>query len=203
MKTSNRHLFAASLLVFGGLVLAEAIAKNVPVPAPAVSANIAVCDVQEVFKHYRRAADLSAQRQRREGDDEDQRQKRQANIKNLSLELGGLREGSKQYRTRRAELQHEAANLDSWMKAKNRIALDNYCWDTKEMYKEISDTIAVIAKQKGYDIVLQRPRDMMSRSPEEVVQEIPRLTLLYSSEKLDITGIVLLRLNATYKESKR
>jgi Skp family chaperone for outer membrane proteins len=73
-----------------------------------------------------------------------------------------------------------------------------------EIYNEIRRVVALIAQEQKYDLILrvEAPTLNDQQDPENVTQRINNRVVLYSHESVDITGMVVERLNAEYKKQK-
>ena len=82
--------------------------------------------------------------------------------------------------------------------------LDFYSDRKIEIYNEIRRVVALIAQEQKFDLILRVESPTLSdqQDPENVTQRINNRVVLYSHESVDITGIVLERLNAEYKKQK-
>jgi len=82
--------------------------------------------------------------------------------------------------------------------------LDFYSDRKIEIYNEIRRVVALIAQEQKFDLILRVESPGLSdqQDPENVTQRINNRVVLYSHESVDITSIVLERLNAEYKKQK-
>jgi Skp family chaperone for outer membrane proteins len=82
--------------------------------------------------------------------------------------------------------------------------LDFYSDKKIEIYNEIRRVVALIAQEQKYDLILRVEAPGLSdqQDPENVTQRINNRVVLYSHDSVDITTIVLERLNAEYKKQK-
>lgn len=82
--------------------------------------------------------------------------------------------------------------------------LDFYSDRKIEIYNEIRRVVALIAQEQKFDLILRVESPTLSdqQDPENVTQRINNRVVLYSHESMDITAIVLERLNAEYKKQK-
>ena len=73
-----------------------------------------------------------------------------------------------------------------------------------EIYNEIRRVVALIAQEQKYDLILRVEAPTLSdqQDPENVTQRINNRVVLYSHESVDITALVVDRLNAEYKKQK-
>ena len=82
--------------------------------------------------------------------------------------------------------------------------LDFYSDKKIEIYNEIRRVVGLIAQEQKYDLILriEAPTLNDQQDPENVTQRINNRVVLYSHESVDITTIVVERLNAEYKRQK-
>ncbi|HEV3028523.1 MAG TPA: OmpH family outer membrane protein [Planctomycetota bacterium] len=82
--------------------------------------------------------------------------------------------------------------------------LDFYSDRKIEIYNEIRRVVALIAQEQKFDLILrvESPTLNDQQDPENVTQRINNRVVLYNHESVDITGLVVERLNAEYKKQK-
>jgi Skp family chaperone for outer membrane proteins len=82
--------------------------------------------------------------------------------------------------------------------------LDFYSDKKIEIYNEIRRCVALIAQEQKFDLILRVESPTLSdqQDPENVTQRINNRVVLFSHENVDITGMVVERLNAEYKKQK-
>jgi Skp family chaperone for outer membrane proteins len=72
---------------------------------------------------------------------------------------------------------------------------------TREMDDEIMAAVSKVAAEHGVDIVMT-PDATADEEEADVLQRISRRTILYWSDRVDMTDAVLDRLNTNYKKSE-
>jgi Skp family chaperone for outer membrane proteins len=82
--------------------------------------------------------------------------------------------------------------------------LDFYSDKKIEIYNEIRRVVGLIAQEQKYDLILrvEAPTLNDQQDPENVTQRINNRVVLYSHESVDITNLVVDRLNVEYKKQK-
>ena len=82
--------------------------------------------------------------------------------------------------------------------------LDFYSDKKIEIYNEIRRVVGLIAQEQKYDLILrvEAPTLNDQQDPENVTQRINNRVVLFSHDNMDITNLVLERLNAEYKKQK-
>ena len=195
---------SALLLIATASVLALAAflspsAAQAPARAAAPT-RVAVCDVVMAFNNYERARDLTKQFEA-EGErikqlDADRAQA----IQKLRERLDALAPGSKEYKARLEELEGLADEQEVWRGVQNGKILRRRRERTEEMYGEILDAIAEVAKERGFDIVIYREAvDVASQTTAQLLQKIALRKCLYARPALDLTQAVLERANQNYR----
>ena len=82
--------------------------------------------------------------------------------------------------------------------------LDFYSDKKIEIYNEIRRVVALIAQEQKFDLILRVESPTLSdqQDPENVTQRINNRVVLFSHDNMDITNLVVDRLNAEYKKQK-
>lgn len=82
--------------------------------------------------------------------------------------------------------------------------LDFYSDKKIEIYNEIRRVVDLIAKEQKFDLILRMEAPSLNdqQDPENVTQRINNRVVLYHHESVDITNLVVERLNAEYKKQK-
>ena len=82
--------------------------------------------------------------------------------------------------------------------------LDFYSDKKIEIYNEIRRVVGLIAQEQKYDLILrvEAPTLNDQQDPENVTQRINNRVVLYHHESVDITTLVVERLNVEYKKQK-
>lgn len=171
-----------------------------PAGPSAPEARVAVCDMQIIFTEYVRAKDLLARlnekRQALTAED-DQRSKA---IDALQAELSGLKPGSAEYDARRAQAERQQIDRAVAIQFAESNLRREHRRLTMDMYTEITQVVAAVAQERGFNLVLYRDGALVDTDETlELLAQIRSRKLLYSDNSLDITSDVLARLNATYR----
>ena len=86
-----------------------------------------------------------------------------------------------------------------WLKVEQASVLGDHRRLTEEMFKQIKSTIATVAKERNIDLVLQlESGEINARNVEELVAQIDRRKVLFNTPEVDITAVVLQRINESY-----
>ena len=191
MKTSRMLvvLIVAGLVVAG--LLRDGFAKPDD-PKAAQTTRVAVCDVPEVFDQYTRAADLRKMFQQDGTDVEGERKKRQEALLLIREELKGLNAGSEAYEKVIERFQRQSIEHEVWLKFSEGRRKLRYKRLTQEMYDEVLAMIDRVARERRFQIVLQRDDIDIEQKDEirAVVQKIMLRNVLYSDDSVDLTEVI-------------
>ena len=200
MITSKRYIWTVATLVavaFAVIVLLASPASFAQV-APAGGA-VVVCDVVSVFNDYDRAKDLTEDFRLRSEGISQERDRRAALIQAGQEELQGLLPGSPDYETKLQDVQRQAIEAEAWQQYKMTLAGRDHHRLTTEMYEEILTMVQTVAEQQGHSLVLFREgRSTQTESIQQLLAQVENRKVLYSSPRIDITPVVLARLNQQY-----
>ncbi|MBS3820887.1 MAG: hypothetical protein GVY16_06390 [Planctomycetes bacterium] len=168
---------------------------------PGVRATrVGVCNIPEIFDKYSRARQLTDELKERTNKLKAENDRRVDTIRIKQTELEGLMPESSEYNKRLQEIQELTIERQVWLKMQEDLMMRDHLRLTRELYKDIKDSVARVAKARGFDIVIQfDPRSPEGKSSQEIVQQIDRRKVLYTDEQLDITAGVLQDLNERFR----
>jgi len=199
MKRSNIILTVLVLAACLTVVMTQVTAQS-PKPAAAPSGKTAVCDIVTVFNSYARATDLSGQFEQKRKEIKAQDAQKEAAIKHAEDILKGYTPGSKKYEDQLTKVENLAIERESWRRVKEASASRWHRLLTEEMYREILDVVAEVAKKGNYDLVLFKESvELASQSTTELLNKIAQRKCLYASDAIDITVNVLEQANKQYR----
>ncbi|MFP3938389.1 MAG: OmpH family outer membrane protein [Phycisphaerae bacterium] len=197
MKRSRTIIVVCLVAVAAAVVLPHALAQPYQNSSPT---SVAACDVVSIFRDYDKArniiSDLESRRQEIEQEDQQRRQQ----LEDLQMELESYRPGSEQYMETRNEMERLAIDRKAWLEYQQAVAMREHHEKTREIYGEILRKVRQVAEQSGYDLVLYRSQRNISptQSTSQLLEEIESRQVLYSSDRVDITSVVLDALDAEY-----
>ena len=198
MKSSQLIL----LLVVATAVALVAVSTHLDAQAgaPAAAGPIAVCDILEILNNCQKGKDLTTELNKERGRIEKEAEKRIDAIENLAKELKLLDDSSEAYEQRFAEMQRLVIDRAAWLKFEESKISRMRQQLTRKMHGEVGEVIGIVAKGRGFKIVLHRHRGKLrGTNMAEVISEISRRKVVYSDETIDITASVLSSLNAAYR----
>ncbi len=206
----NRHF--AAVIVFGiALVAVLGVARSMGQPGPTGSAPaapaeachpVAVLDLVRIFDECTQIKDLNDQiRLKTEEISKEATQRREV-IESKQIELTAFTPGKPDYETRRKELMRLNIEANVWFKMEEEaMEREKFNW-TRTIYERAVSVAGQVAREHGYDVVLQRTEFKPSEI-EQSVQILRRVlherSVVYHVPEIDITDLVIRRLDAAYK----
>jgi len=194
---SSQLICVLVVVALGGLC----IVNHLDAQARVGGANsVAVCNVVEILNNCLKAKDLTADLNKERGRIEKEVGTRSDAIKKLNAELELLTIGSAEYEQRFAESQRLVINREAWLKFEQTKAMRKHQKLTREMYEEVQQAVSVVAKARGFSVVLHQQRGRLrAANTAEMRAEISQRKVVYSDQAVDITEGVLSSLNAKYR----
>ena len=153
MKSSQFILLLVAVAL-GGL----GIVTHLDAQGGAATGAVAVCNVVEILNNCQKAKDLTAELNKERGRIESEVKKRTEAIDNLNKELQLLTVGSAEFEQRFAESQRLVINREAWLKFEQSKAMRKHQKLTREMYVEVQKAVGVVAKSRGFKVVLHQQR---------------------------------------------
>lgn len=168
-------------------------AQNQP---KAAKTAVAVVNVAELIAKCQKNQDFQAEVQKRQTKLLQERKSRETKINQMRQDLdlaGNAAERQKKER----EITKALYEFQAWQQIEQQNLLRDQRTALIELYGEIDAAVAVIASREGYDLVLfDTPSpDFDNLNPEQLIQVIGNRRVVYRSEKINLTPIVLEKLN--------
>lgn len=201
----NRSFFLMIPLAIVGLVLAGA-SQGWGQPSPGVLAGadhaVATLDMVRIFSECAQIKALNEQIRRRTEEITKEAQMRREVIEGKQEELTAFLPGTADYEDRRRALMKLNVDANVWFKMEEEaIEQDRFHW-TRVIYQQAASAAGKVAKERGYDVVLQR-MDFKPFEIEQRVQTLRRMIqeriVVYNVPEVDITDLVVRRLDAAYQ----
>jgi Skp family chaperone for outer membrane proteins len=195
-----------ALLVSLGCLVTALTVLSLPTGTIAQSAggsNVAVCDLGELINEYEYSKDmvdtlttakneLTAEMEARDA----KIQAQQDVLLGLNQEYEGYDEQLKIYRTMVIEAQ-------IWMETEEMALAKRNLNFRRTMYQNILDTVAEVARDEGYTLVVVRDsRDTSADNIQDLVSKMQNRKVLYNDDGIDITETVLSDLNLAYQRQR-
>lgn len=162
--------------------------------------RVGVIDVVHVFNEYQRQKDLTEEMKnlRQNLDDENRQRLQKIDAKQKEVDL--LDPNDPAYLKKMREVLQMQIEYKNWFDVKQaELSREVAVW-TSKIYKEIITGVEQIADREGFDLVMYREEfPPVSVDPEEIRNRIRNRTVLYARNTIDVTTIVLEKLNADYR----
>ena len=190
----------AAAAAAGALLLNRTFAAPGATTKPAARAtSVAVCDVLAVLTRCERARMLSAKFSGQLKNIEQQAKQDEQKLRDAEQSLEELAAGTAAYERQYQAVSRMAVGFDIQNKTAQANIKRKYYIATLSLYKEITDTVAELAKQRGIDIVIYRDgRALAGRSIQDIQRQMSGRKVLYAAGELDITDEVLKKMNAAF-----
>ena len=204
MKWMKLCVLAAAAGGLLTMLVASATGQDAPPVGEARDMGVAVCDLNEVYGNYNRAADLNTEQQKRRERISAEAAKRAEAENELSKELQQWKRGTDAYERGFRELEEMRARNDAWHKVESSRLERWHVQMTKEMYEDIQRSVAKVAERRGVGVVLHMDHGELRGSLlPEVFREMSLRTVVYGAPQIDITEAVLTQVNEDYEASRR
>ncbi len=201
MKTSKIYTLAFAAVVAVAIFLGNSFAASTAITAGPT--KVALCDVVHVFNNYGRADDLTDRLNEKRNALQLEAESKLRAVEQMQMELEGLVEGSQQFEARLADVQKLEIERQAWGQIKEASILREHHRLTKEMYNQILAKVAQVAKARNVDLVMYQVRgELLGANTQQLLHEIAQRRILYASQGMDLTEIVLTSLNDDYAASK-
>ena len=167
--------------------------------------SIVVVDVKKLFDSLKEKVDLEAKMKTGQVKLTAELNKKKAAIDKLKNALPGLRRGSPDYNAKRDELELKTIELQAWATLQERKVARTNVVQTGSLYHKMSASIAEISKSNGYDLVLykERPLSLVGIKSTQISAVLQSRKVIYVSERLDITDLVVLKMNNDYVNGQK
>ena len=172
-------------------------------PARTRATTVVACDVRQIFRDYQKAKDLMGKMRQRQEALQEEAKARQVSIDSQQKILSGFAPGSDQYKKALADLQKKMIDREVWTRVQEQTLMQDHILQTKAMRSEIIKIITALSVQRGFDIVLQmNADDGNAQTPQELIAQIANKKVLYASNAVNITPIVISELNRAYTSGR-
>lgn len=204
MKVRKVHVIVFGAVLGASLCLISLASTNAQGPGKTTApTRVAVCDLVRVFADYERSKDLGVEMNKRNQTIEAENTKRVKKMEELKTEMDGYKIGSKKHTDVMDKMLRTEIERQVWQRMQQASILADRRRLMEEMFEQIKDTIAAVAKERNIDLVLQlAPKEMDARNVQELVAQIDRRKVLYNTTDINITNAVLQRVNESYRIKK-
>jgi len=165
---------------------------------------VACLDVVRIFTEYERQKDLTEEMRVVNQEMQDEEQRRRGQIDSLQATLDAMSPNDPTYVKRQRERLQMEIDYRTWGELMQAdMAREIGLW-TRRIYGEITNATAEFAQREGFDIVLYKDQpELIGFDPDAVRDQIRSRKLLYGSPTVDLTQLVLDKLNADYRQQPK
>ena len=168
----------------------------------ASNGRVAVVNLYRIFDETEQIADLNEQIRAREADFQAEAKRRQAAIEEMQAAITAFRPGTADHETRRKELVRQNIESNVWFQTtESDIERTKYEW-TKLIYEKSLEITEQIARERGFDAVLQNKQYtpmMVDPNVTAMRRVIQDRTVVFFRDEIDITDEIIRRMNASYR----
>jgi Skp family chaperone for outer membrane proteins len=163
---------------------------------------MAVLDLVRIFNECAQIQDLNQMiREKSDGFTKEATQRKKV-IEDKQMELSAFKVGSPDWEARRKDLVRLNIEANVWLKVtEQQVEQEKFDW-TRIIYEKAVQLSAEIAKDRGYDVVLQKT-EFKPEDIEQTVQNLRRViqdrSVIYSTVDNDITEQVIRKMDSDYK----
>lgn len=201
----NRKMIVA-LVIIASAYATMTVAQNTSAPAPQPSKDcchvVGVLDLVRVFNEANQIQDLNDMMKEQAEQFAKEAEQRRKIIEDKQNHLQALRPGTQEHSDLRRDLLRLNIDANVWLKTSEaQVDQDKFEW-TKVIYEKTVRISGEVSKERGYDVVLLRN----TFKPDEIELNVNTLrrylqdrTVIYNTPEVDVTDIVIRRLNEEYK----
>lgn len=199
MSLSGRAGIVAGVAGALALVAAARLASGAGAGAASECCTAAV-DVVRVFNEYQRQRDLTEEMRRHQDRLEKENQRRRDQIDSLQATIDAMHPDDPTYAEKMRQLLQQQIDYKNWFDVNQAaMAREVGIWTTR-IYREITASVAEIAKSQGIALVLYKDQfEPAGLDPEVIREQIRSRKVLFAADTIDLTQAVLDRLNAQYR----
>lgn len=203
-----KHKVAPLVLTMVVLVCTVVIAQTTSQPPSGRTSstdcchNVAVLDLVRIFNECAQITDLNQLiREKSDAFAKEAAQRRKV-IEDKQMELQAFKTGSPDWEARRKDLVRLNIDANVWLKVtEQQVDQEKFDW-TRIIYEQAVQEASDLAKERGYDVVLQRT-EFKPLEIEPTVQNLRRViqerAVVYNASDIDITELVTRKMDAEYK----
>ncbi len=166
--------------------------------------KIGVVGLNRVFDQYGKRKFLDKQLKELENSYEKMITKKRDNIKNLLIEIEMLNMGSESRIKKEDELNKSRIETEVFTKFAEQNLLKKYKDFFESIYKDVSKATERFGKKNGYDLILKNEEpEFKSNDMSDLQFKIGIKSVLYFSDAVDITQLIIDNINSNYIESTK
>lgn len=196
MKTQKAIIIGLIAAIVLGVMGYESLFAEAKTAAPSAT-KIALVSVRTVFQNCKKNKEYKDKTTAEQDKVIAELEKLNKEIDAIQADLKTRKVGSDEYLKLMKEISDKKASLEGQKQYyQEQFKVKDQTW-TEKMYLEILDVVGRIAKQKGYDLVLEKDDiELPAASATELMLTIRTHKVLYANEDMDLTNEVLAAVDA-------
>lgn len=202
MKRNRRWIvLMLALAVIGSWGISFGVGRlQAQAQAPFAPTGVAVVNISELITNSGERTAFNEKMRIRDQEFQTEGQRRQQAIEVMQRDLDILPAGSPERLKKEEEILGQVANLQAWQQLQQQLAMRESRLALIQLYTKINDTTALIAQQRGIEVVLlDTPVPPLNQmTPDQITATINGRSVMYRAERVDITADVLAQLNADW-----
>ncbi len=198
MTKSQFSTVVAGIVLILTLAVYHAPAQRTGVPGAAMQPSAAVMlDISYIFKNHARFKGMMSDMKADVGRAQEQLKNERDTIRNLQERLKEFRAGTPDYKSLEEEIAKRAADAQVQMQLQRKEFLQQEAKIYYTIYREIQQEVEYYATNNNISMVFRFNGDPVdTEKPDDVLRDINK-SMVYHAKNLDITPVILERLNGT------
>lgn len=160
---------------------------------------VAVVSIEEVWLQIDAREEMNAELQGRRDAMLREKEQKEKEINNLRQDLEWLPTGSDEQKKKQAEVEESVWNYQAWLKFQENMLLREEKNRYELLYHNTLDAIKEVAEAQEIDLVLFKEKDLPTfnrlQKASQVLALIGNRKVVYSTDELDVTDLVITRMN--------
>ena len=178
--------------------------KAIPQEVIANELKIGIVDINDIFDKYEKRKDLDQQLKEMEVSYKKEIEDKKKAMIDLSEETQLLDLGSETRNKNMEVLERKNIELEGYAKLAEKQLTKRYKDAFEKIYEEISIEVEAFGKENNYSLIIKKENaDLQSNQISDLQFKIGIRTVLYNSDRVDVTTKVTDRLNARFKKEKK
>ncbi|MHC4268899.1 MAG: OmpH/Skp family outer membrane protein [Planctomycetota bacterium] len=200
----NKISFKMRILTISLFVLVSMLTfKTMPQEVFAQELKIGVVDINKIFDKFEKRKDLDQQLKDMEVEYKDEIESKKKAMIDLSEETQLLDLGSEKRNKNMETLERKNVELEGYAKLAEKQLTKRYKDAFEKIYEEITKEVDAFGKENNYSLIIKKEdSDLQTNQISDLQFKIGIRTVLYNSNRVDVTANITDRLNARYKKGK-
>ncbi len=178
--------------------------KAIPQEVIAGEMKIGVVVIDDIFDNYERRKDLDQQLKDIETEFKNEIESKKKEMIDLNEETQLLDLGSEKRNENMEILERKNVELEGYAKLAEKQLTKRYKEAFEKIYDEITKEVNAFGKDNNYSFIIKKEKpDLQSNQISDLQFKIGIRSVLYSSDRINVTTNIIDRLNARYIKEKQ